>query len=229
MGENTWTIAAGTNFGVTTNGILYANGANITGTITIDPDTSSNIYTSAEVNNITDNITNDLTNKLNQKSIIFYGEGEPETTNYPFTQWELEDIPLHINDIYYDTKTGFRYRLFLDNQGNYGWTKIEDSDIEKINQHVVISDEGIIISQDVDNVNVKITGNKLSFCYGEKEVAYISGTKLYINQSVVLQQMDVGVKTTEYDINNNLGKGQWSWKVHPNSDGDNNLYLKWLG
>lgn len=54
------------------------------------------------------------------------------------------------------------------------------------------------------------------------EIAYISGDKLYITQSVVLQQMDVGTPA------NDGGLGQWSWKVHE-VNGANNLYLKWLG
>lgn len=56
----------------------------------------------------------------------------------------------------------------------------------------------------------------------DHEVAYISENKLYIMQSVVLQQMDVGTPIA------NDGKGQWSWKVH-DVDSKNNLYLKWLG
>lgn len=61
------------------------------------------------------------------------------------------------------------------------------------------------------------------------EVAYISGGKLYITQSVVLQQMDVGRLTGEIDnFTGNIGKGLWSWKVHEVND-KNNFYLKWLG
>lgn len=56
----------------------------------------------------------------------------------------------------------------------------------------------------------------------DHEVAYISENKLYIMQSVVLQQMDVGTPIA------NDGKGQWSWKVHEVGS-RNNLYLKWLG
>lgn len=75
--------------------------------------------------------------------------------------------------------------------------------------------------------HVKITSNRLSFYRGDdsvasNEVAYISGDKLYITQSVVLQQMDVGTAVADG------GLGQWSWKVHE-VDGMNNLYLKWLG
>lgn len=63
---------------------------------------------------------------------------------------------------------------------------------------------------------------EIGFYQGGKRVAYINGDKLYITQSVVLQQMDVG--NPEADG----GLGQWSWKVHEVNN-RNNLYLKWLG
>ena len=76
---------------------------------------------------------------------------------------------------------------------------------------------------DPNSFHVKITNNRLSFYRdGNNEVAYVSGDKLYITQSVVLQQMDIG--TTIADG----GLGQWSWKVHEVNSA-NNLYLKWLG
>ena len=54
------------------------------------------------------------------------------------------------------------------------------------------------------------------------KVAYVSEDKLYITQSVVLQQMDIGEPVADG------GLGQWSWRVHE-IDGSNNLYLKWIG
>ena len=64
---------------------------------------------------------------------------------------------------------------------------------------------------------------RISFYSDSKnQVAYISGDRLYITQTVVLQQMDVGLPVSDG------GLGQWSWKVHEVS-GRNNLYLKWLG
>ena len=71
--------------------------------------------------------------------------------------------------------------------------------------------------------HVQITNNRLSFYRdSENEVAYISGDKLYITQSVVLQNMDLGTPVADG------GLGQWSWQVHEVND-KNNLYLKWLG
>ena len=75
---------------------------------------------------------------------------------------------------------------------------------------------------DNSNMTVNLQPNKLSFLQNGNEVAYISDQRLYITQSVVLQQMDVGTKVAD------SGLGQWSWKVHE-VNGANNLYLKWLG
>lgn len=89
------------------------------------------------------------------------------------------------------------------------------SQVAKYGTNTIIGDEY--------GFHVKITNSRLSFYRdGVNEVAYISGDKLYITQSVVLQQMDVGTPASDG------GLGQWSWKVHE-VDGQNNLYLKWLG
>ena len=73
--------------------------------------------------------------------------------------------------------------------------------------------------------NVKITGTELGFYQGTQRVAYINNNQLYITQSVVLQQMNLGTPVA------NGGLGQWSWKVHPNGQNPrrNNLNLKWIG
>ena len=89
------------------------------------------------------------------------------------------------------------------------------SQVAKYGTNTIIGDEY--------GFHVKITNSRLSFYRdGVNEVAYISGDKLYITQSVVLQQMDVGTPASDG------GLGQWSWKVHE-VNGQNNLYLKWLG
>ena len=70
--------------------------------------------------------------------------------------------------------------------------------------------------------HIEIDNTEIGFYQASQKVAYINGNKLYITQSVVLQQMDVGTPA------NDGGLGQWSWKVHE-VNGANNLYLKWLG
>lgn len=79
--------------------------------------------------------------------------------------------------------------------------------------------------------HIEIDGTELGFYQGpntpdkRNRVAYISNRQLYITQSVVLQQMDLGTPV------NQGGLGQWSWKVHPNGENPsrNNLNLKWMG
>lgn len=71
--------------------------------------------------------------------------------------------------------------------------------------------------------HIEITGTELSFYQGTRKVAYISNNQLYITQSVVLEQMQLGQTVAQGGI------GQWVWKVHPNANGRNNLNLKWNG
>ena len=80
--------------------------------------------------------------------------------------------------------------------------------------------------------NVKITNNELGFYQGTYRVAYINNNQLYISQSVVLRQMDLGIPFGFVNpVTQEVGKGQWSWKVHPNGENPsrNNLNLKWVG
>lgn len=78
---------------------------------------------------------------------------------------------------------------------------------------------------DAAGFHIEMDGTELGFYQASRKVAYISNNQLYITQSVVLQQMDLGITV------NDGGLGQWSWKVHANGDSParNNLNLKWIG
>ena len=78
---------------------------------------------------------------------------------------------------------------------------------------------------DAAGFHIIADGTELGFYQADRKVAYISNQQLYITQSVVLQQMDLGTTV------NDGGLGQWSWKVHPNGEtpSRNNLNLKWIG
>lgn len=78
---------------------------------------------------------------------------------------------------------------------------------------------------DAAGFHIEMDGTELAFYQASRKVAYISNNQLYITQSVVLQQMDLGITV------NDGGLGQWSWKVHANGDtpSRNNLNLKWIG
>lgn len=90
----------------------------------------------------------------------------------------------------------------------------ENGQLAKYGASAIIGDE--------NDFHIEVDGTEIGFYQASQKVAYINGNKLYITQSVVLQQMDVGTPVSEGGI------GQWSWKVHEVND-MNNLYLKWLG
>lgn len=90
----------------------------------------------------------------------------------------------------------------------------ENGQLAKYGASAIIGDE--------NDFHIEVGGTEIGFYQASQKVAYINGNKLYITQSVVLQQMDVGTAVASG------GLGQWSWKVHE-VDGMNNLYLKWLG
>ena len=75
---------------------------------------------------------------------------------------------------------------------------------------------------DAAGFHIEMDGTELGFYQATRKVAYISNNQLYITQSVVLQQMDLGIMVADG------GLGQWSWKVHANGDNPprNNLNLK---
>lgn len=78
---------------------------------------------------------------------------------------------------------------------------------------------------DAAGFHIEMDGTELGFYQAARKVAYISNNQLYITQSVVLQQMDLGITVQDG------GLGQWSWKVHANGENPsrNNLNLKWIG
>ena len=83
---------------------------------------------------------------------------------------------------------------------------------------IIGAEESFHIKLDADQ-----TEGRLSFYQGPNEVAYINNNELYITQSVVLMQMDLGIPVARD------GFGQWSWKIRKNANGRNNLNLKWIG
>lgn len=92
---------------------------------------------------------------------------------------------------------------------------------DQLGKRVASYGAGAVIG-DESGFHIVIDGNEIGFYQVSQKVAYINGNKLYITQSVVLQQMDVGTPVADG------GGGQWSWKVHLVNNA-NNLYLKWLG
>ena len=238
-------LAIGTKFGVDNNGVLYADGANITNI------NASNITTgSLDAQLIT---TNKITasqldaTSINVSNMLTIGAVNPDTRDeilnenisVPSKVAELTDSDDYTLKTIFDAldeyvnshmklegnelsilsnSTAAKIVLGLSGLSIYGTNGI----VAQYGEDAVIGNPGgfhITITANYNNTNKP----RLSFYRDEEhEVAYISEDKLYITQSVVLQQMDVGTKMV-----NGVG-GQWSWKVHAVNN-KNNLYLKWLG
>lgn len=64
-----------------------------------------------------------------------------------------------------------------------------------------------------DDFHIEITNQEVGFYDGQTRVAYISNQTLYITQSVVLDEMQLGNK-------------KWSWKY---DNRDDSIFLKWIG
>ena len=109
------------------------------------------------------------------------------------------------------------------------YEKTKDLDIvQDKDYYVLVDDAYILVENPVVSDLFKYYEQKkpeLGFYEGTNKVAYITNQQLYITQSVVLQQMDLGTPV------NKGGLGQWSWKVHANHETPprNNLNLKWIG
>lgn len=131
-------------------------------------------------------------------------------TNYVSSHLALTDDGLSLQ------QDGSDYRILISTDG---------LKIIGVNGATVASYGADTIIGNQTGFHVKIDGTELGFYQGAQRVAYINNNQLYITQSVVLQQMDLGIPVADG------GLGQWSWKVHANGQNPsrNNLNLKWIG
>lgn len=59
----------------------------------------------------------------------FYGY-DPTLTNLPASEWATnEKKNTHLGDLFYNTETGHAFRFMLDENNNYVWTLLQDSDV----------------------------------------------------------------------------------------------------
>lgn len=70
---------------------------------------------------------------------------------------------------------------------------------------------------DSQSFNLKVTSTELGFYQADRRVAYLNNNTLYITQSVVVNEMQVGERNS---------RPEWTWKYDKS---DRSLYLKWIG
>ena len=123
--------------------------------------------------------------------------------------------------------------LYLQQDGSPYRIHISTNGLEIVGQNGPIATYGATTTiGNINGFNVKITDQELGFYQNTQRVAYLNNNQLYITQSVVLQQMDLGMPYGFVNpVTGEIGKGQWSWKVHPNGEtpSRNTLNLKWVG
>lgn len=70
-----------------------------------------------------------LSSQIDEIAEIHYGTVAPTLSNTPASTWtDTATKDLHVDDLYYDTTTGYCYR-FIKSGSTYSWSRIKDSDI----------------------------------------------------------------------------------------------------
>lgn len=67
--------------------------------------------------------------KLDGYYSIWFFAGVPSLENAPASEWD--DFSIHLDDLYYDTDTGYSYRFILENN-EYKWIKLDDDDLSNV-------------------------------------------------------------------------------------------------
>lgn len=67
--------------------------------------------------------------KLDGYYSIWFFAGVPSLENAPASEWD--DLSIHLDDLYYDTDTGYSYRFILEND-EYKWIKLDDDDLSNV-------------------------------------------------------------------------------------------------
>lgn len=83
---------------------------------------------------LTDAALSNLQDQIDGVIQTWYAEGVPTLSNYPANEWDADEKPNHIGDLYYDKLTGKAYRFMLDGSQEppvYVWTLIADEDVAK--------------------------------------------------------------------------------------------------
>ena len=172
-GSQSWMLSAGTGFGVTTGGILYASGAKIAGDVTVSNLTVSSGATISDTDGL---INNDIVREE--------------------TSQEIQDTYTSLNDNLDELQANLATTIDdLQELNTYSETEIERitqnvNEYLGANGYMLIEDQGLKITK--GNFAVMITGTDILFQEDGTTVAWISGQKLYINRTEVTQSMKVG-------------------------------------
>lgn len=72
----------------------------------------------------------EIDKKLDGQITTYYYSGVPTLTNYPVSEWNVEDYDSHIGDLYYDKDTNYAYKFLHDDEtGAYLWVEETSSEV----------------------------------------------------------------------------------------------------
>ena len=75
--------------------------------------------------------TSILEKQLDGEIDTWYGDETPTLLNAPVINWEVEDYPDHVDDLYYDRNSGKTY-TFTENNGTYSWEETANNFLAEI-------------------------------------------------------------------------------------------------
>ena len=85
----------------------------------------------AEFINTTLDSMGNLQNQIDGKIVTYSGNAEPTMSNYPVSDWEIDEYENHLGDMYYDETSGKSYRFEKDTN-DYVWILTNNEDLNRV-------------------------------------------------------------------------------------------------
>lgn len=150
--------------------------------------------TNKEFKQFTDSVTKDLGelhDQVDGNITTWFQSGVPTLDNYPANEWITENDKIaHLGDLYYDKETGYSYR-FNNENGEFNWLKLSDSDISKAlavansAQDTADSKRRVFLEQPTppyDSGDMWIKNKEIYICQISKKEGEIFAEKDFINE-----------------------------------------------
>ena len=83
-----------------------------------------------DMKNYVDGVTKDMQDQIDSKAEQHFYAYDPTLDNEPAKSWTTdEEKEKHVDDLFYNTKTGKAYRFMKGDDGSYKWELVQDKDI----------------------------------------------------------------------------------------------------
>lgn len=83
-----------------------------------------------DMKNYVDGVTKDMQDQIDSKAEQHFYAYDPTLDNEPAKSWTTdEEKEKHVDDLFYNTKTGKAYRFMKGDDGSYKWELVQDKDV----------------------------------------------------------------------------------------------------